>query len=67
MPRPGPQVFCTATSSLLPHTPECAAYLRSKSLGLGQLFRTLNVHPNFRLLDADKSSQVGWGAGRWAS
>lgn len=48
------RVFCTATSSLSPKTPECAHLLREKSVGLGQLFRYLRVYPTFRLLDVGR-------------
>ena len=49
------QVFCTATSSLAPRTAECARLLREQGLGLGQLFRHLKVHPDFKLLEVGKT------------
>lgn len=49
------QVFCTATSSLVPRTAECARLLQEQGLGLGQLFRHLKVHPDFTLLEVGKT------------
>ena len=51
------RVFCTATSSLSPKTPECAHLLREQSVGLGQLFRYLRVYPTFRLLEVGRTGR----------
>lgn len=63
------RVFCTATSSLSPKTPECAHLLREKSVGLGQLFRYLRVYPTFRLLDVGReeggTGKEEGGGGVW--
>ena len=43
------QTFCVATSVIRVQDPQCVAWVESGQVGLGQLFRYLNVLPTFRL------------------
>lgn len=44
--------FCTATSIITVHDPLCQSLVESSQVGLGQLFRYLNILPEFELHDA---------------
>jgi hypothetical protein len=46
------QVFCTATSVITVHDAHCQALVESNRVGLGQLFRYLDLLPAFCLHDA---------------
>jgi hypothetical protein len=46
--------FCTATSVITVHDPTCQALVESGRVGLGQLFRYLDLLPEFTLLGAGK-------------
>lgn len=45
-------VVCTATSVITVHDAQCAQWVQSGQVGLGQLFRYLDLLPEFTLLDA---------------
>ena len=49
-------VFCVAHSTVMVVSDEIEAALQSGSVGIGQLFRTYNILPQFRLLDAGRTS-----------
>ena len=44
--------FCTATSVITVHDALCQSLVESRQVGLGQLFRYLNILPEFELQDA---------------
>ena len=46
------QIFCTATSKVFVHDYECQRLVDSGKVGIGQLFRYLNVLPEFELQSA---------------
>lgn len=46
------QIFCTATSVITVHSPDCVEMVNSGKVGLGQLFRFLDKLPTFTILDA---------------
>ena len=46
------QTFCVATSVIRVRDPQCVTWVESGQVGLGQLFRKLNVLPTFSLLRA---------------
>jgi hypothetical protein len=46
------QTFCVADSVVQVHSAHCRALVQSGQVGLGQLFRHLNVLPEFALQDA---------------
>jgi chorismate-pyruvate lyase len=46
------RTFCTATSVITVHDPACQALVESGRVGLGQLFRYLDLLPEFTLLGA---------------
>jgi hypothetical protein len=48
------KTFCTATSVITVHDPACQALVESGRVGLGQLFRYLDLLPEFTLLGAGK-------------
>jgi len=53
--------FCTATSVITVHDELCRDLVEWGTVGLGQLFRFLDVLPEFTLLDAGKSKDEGGG------
>ena len=53
------QTFCTADSFIRVHDVECQALVESGHVGLGQLFRYLDVLPEFELLEAGPTPQGG--------
>lgn len=55
--------FCTATSVITVHCPDCARLVESGEVGIGQLFRHLDKLPTFALLDAGRTSSVSEGGG----
>eukprot|EP00752_Nemacystus_decipiens_P004105 g3755.t1 len=46
------RVFCIAKSLVVLHNPVCAEAVKNGSVGIGQLFRSLDILPNFELLNA---------------
>lgn len=46
------RTFCTATSVITVHDPTCQVLVESGQVGLGQLFRYLDLLPEFTLIDA---------------
>ena len=48
--------FCVATSVIRVYDPQCVAWVESQEVGLGQLFRKLNVLPTFSLQQAGMQS-----------
>ena len=63
------QTFCTATSVITVRDAPCQELIRSGTVGLGQLFRFLNVLPEFTLLQAGQPDgepkEEGGGGGFW--
>ena len=53
-------VFCVAHSTVVVVSDEIEAALQSGSVGIGQLFRTYNILPQFCLLDAGRTSAGFW-------
>jgi chorismate-pyruvate lyase len=53
------QTFCTADSFIRVHDVECQALVESGHVGLGQLFRYLDILPEFELLEAGPTPQGG--------
>jgi chorismate-pyruvate lyase len=53
------QTFCTADSFIRVHNVECQALVESGHVGLGQLFRYLDILPEFELLEAGPTPQGG--------
>jgi hypothetical protein len=51
------RVFCTARSEITVRDPYCQDLVQSGEIGLGQLFRYLDILPMFTLHDAGRSSQ----------
>jgi chorismate-pyruvate lyase len=56
--------FCTATSTIQVHNDNCQRLVASGRVGLGQLFRYLNVLPEFALLGAGIGEATGTGLWR---
>jgi chorismate-pyruvate lyase len=54
------QTFCTAESKVLVHDRECQRLVESGQVGLGQLFRFLNILPEFALQAAGPSADGGF-------
>jgi hypothetical protein len=63
------QTFCTAVSVITVHDPLCQQLVQSGQVGLGQLFRYLDLLPEFTLREAGvgegKGSGGGAGGGFW--
>jgi hypothetical protein len=55
----GGQTFCTAVSVITVHDPLCQQLVQSGQVGLGQLFRYLDLLPEFTL----RGAGVGTGKG----
>lgn len=53
------QIFCTATSVITVHSPDCVEMVNSGKVGLGQLFRFLDKLPTFTILDAGTTDSGG--------
>ena len=53
------QNFCTATSIVTVHSPECITLIESGEVGIGQLFRYLDKLPKFTITDAGRSANGG--------
>lgn len=53
------QTFCTADSFIRVHDVDCQALVESGQVGLGQLFRYLDILPEFELLQAGPTPQGG--------
>jgi hypothetical protein len=53
------QTFCTADSFIRVHDVECQALVESGLVGLGQLFRYLDILPEFALLQAGPTPEGG--------
>ncbi|CAN0122010.1 unnamed protein product [Scytosiphon promiscuus] len=51
-------VFCVAKSLVVLHSPVCAEAVKTGSVGIGQLFRSLDILPSFELLNAGHRTQV---------
>jgi hypothetical protein len=51
------RTFCTATSVITVHDPTCQALVESGKVGLGQLFRYLDLLPEFTLLGAGRMDE----------
>jgi len=49
------KVFCTAKTVFIVKSLEYASLIQSKEIGIGQLFRYLNILPSFSLIDAGKT------------
>jgi len=49
------QVFCTAKTIFVVKSLKYASLIQSKEIGIGQLFRYLNVSPSFTLIDGGKT------------
>jgi hypothetical protein len=54
------QNICTATSQITILDDDCIQLVESKTVGLGQLFRYLDILPNFTLLDAGYQDESMW-------
>lgn len=52
--------FCVATSVIHVHDPVCQQLVESGCVGIGQLFRFLNVLPEFQLLSAGPCTHGGF-------
>jgi hypothetical protein len=62
------QTFCTATSVITVHDPLCQQLVADGKVGLGQLFRYLDLMPEFVLHDAavaTTTTTTGGGGGFW--
>ena len=53
------QTFCTADSEVQVHDARCQELVQTGKVGLGQLFRYLDVLPEFELLEAGRTSEGG--------
>jgi hypothetical protein len=53
------QTFCTATSTIWVHDRECQDLVESGSVGLGQLYRYLDILPEFELHQAAPTPEGG--------
>lgn len=51
-------VFCVARSTVTVYSDEIEEAVQSGQVGVGQLFRRYNLLPEFRLLDAGRTSEV---------
>ena len=49
--------FCTATSDITIYDPQCQELVASHQIGLGQLFRHLDILPSFELHQAGKTTR----------
>ena len=58
------RTFVTAQSVIVVHDPVCQQLVQSGTVGLGQLFRHLNLLPEFELHAARSSSSNSGGGGR---
>lgn len=56
--------FCVATSEIRVYDPQCLEWVESGKVGLGQLFRQLNVLPTFCLQRAGKTTTSTGGASK---
>jgi len=54
------QTFCVADSVVKVHSPECQRLVESGQVGLGQLFRHLNILPEFALQEAGPTDEGGF-------
>jgi len=54
------QTFCTATSVICVHDPLCQRLVQTGEVGLGQLFRFLDLLPEFELHAAGPKPQGGF-------
>lgn len=52
--------FCVAESTVHVHSPECQRLVESGAIGLGQLFRYLNLLPEFELQNAGPTPEGGF-------
>jgi hypothetical protein len=59
----GGQTFCAAVSVITVHDPLCQQLVQSGQVGLGQLFRYLDLLPEFTLRGAGAGAGKGSGAG----
>lgn len=53
------QNFCTASSIITVHDPQCIQLVETGKVGIGQLFRHLDKLPSFELLDVGRSHEGG--------
>ena len=68
-------LFCKAVSRVTLHSAICVEAVEQKSIGIGQLFRHLDILPRFRLLQAGRSdtnsdrasSDAPYAGGVWRS
>ncbi len=51
--------FCKAISNVQAHSPEVVQLLDSQSIGIGQLFKLLDLRPKFMLHDAGRNDDGG--------
>ncbi|KAJ3284855.1 hypothetical protein HDU79_007821 [Rhizoclosmatium sp. JEL0117] len=54
------QVLCTATSTVTLWNPEYLRLVVEEKIGIGQLFRYLNILPNFELLQVGRDGDSFW-------
>lgn len=54
------QTFCVADSHIQVHSAHCKQLVESGQVGLGQLFRYLNILPEFALQDAGPTEEGGF-------
>jgi len=54
------QTFCVADSRIQVHSLHCKQLVESGQVGLGQLFRYLNILPEFALQDAGPTEEGGF-------
>jgi len=55
------QVFCVASSKVVVHSPACREALENGRIGIGQLYRHLDLLPHFRLLRVGREDGGGGG------
>ena len=52
------RIFCIAKSTIITCTNEAKDLIKQKELGIGQIFRKLEVQPHFQLLNAGRGERI---------
>ena len=53
------KTFCTASSVVTVHSSHCRGLIDSGEVGIGQLFRYLDILPKFTIIDAGRDDSGG--------